>query len=197
MEPFLFHGFKNDNIDALLNVLECGYILSRKNLTSNGYVYKNDCNNIFNGNDWISLSQKSLIDNRLSHIYRSSYDEFIFNKICLVIDPMGLDLKYTNTIDWDNCYPDVLRELVNDDNTIRYSYYMDEVQVKHSLSKTKFLAIGYPIKSVRNTNKVIEDLNRIRESLLRVELNIPIVNSDIYTFADNRNEIAKTKLLFK
>lgn len=193
MEPYFFHGFRDYNVDTVCRVLESGFILPRKMIV-NG---TDDINNIFNGNAWISLSQKSVIDPYPRYRMRIAYNEWVHDQLCAVISPNIDGITYTNYIDSDECYKDWREQVVRDDNPYRFSYYFDEVQTNVPIPVEKFLALGYPL-SVFLTKKgkdgVKCDLDRICDLLLKKDLDIPIVDSSIYDFADDRQHIVKSKI---
>ena len=194
MEPYLFHGFRDFNIDVLCKVLENGFILPRKMIDG----AKTDCNNIFNGNAWISLCQKSLMDTSMYYRFRDSYSEWVLDHLCIVIKNDIDGVRFTNYIDPDECYASVRKRLVYDENLERYSYYMDEVQTNVPIPCDKFLAIGYPMdhfKRIKTDDEINEDINRIYKMLEESGLEIPIVNSSEYSFADNEKCIRLSKII--
>lgn len=194
MEPYLFHGFRDFNVDVVCRVLENGFILPRKMIND----AKTDCNNIFNGNAWISLCQKSLMDTSMYYRFRDSYSEWILDRLCIVIDNNIDGLRFTNYIDPDECYASVRKRLVYDENPERYSYYMDEVQTNIPIPSDKFLAIGYPVdyfRSVKSFEEMREDISKIYKILEEKGLNIPVINSSEYSFADNSECIRLSKIM--
>lgn len=193
VEPYFFHGIRRLNLDALYKIIDCGYILPRAML--NGTV--TDCNNIFNGNRWISISQKSLYDPSCMREFRDSYSEWIANNLCIVLNPNIKDIRYTNYIDSDEFYPEERRRLVKDESDTRYSYYIDEVQTKSPIFIDDFLAIGYPLerfKFIKSQQEIEEDLETIYSMLEQKGLNIPVLDSSTYSFADNERQMMLTKI---
>lgn len=193
MEPYFFHGFRDYNIETVYKVLKSGFILPRKMVED----AKTDCNNIFNGNAWISLSQKSLIDEHVLRRFRVSYGEWIPDHLCAVISPNIEGIVYTDYVEKDEFYGPIRKRVVYDENPRRFSYYLDEIQTNVPISVKDFLAIGYPIsyfsttKSKEEMDKEIEELYRRLDSM---ELDIPVIDSSSYNFADNKEQIAKSKI---
>lgn len=193
VEPYFFHGIRRLNLDALYKIIDSGYILPRSML--NGTV--TDCNNIFNGNSWISISQKSLYDPTSMRYFRDSYSEWIPNNLCIVINPNIKDIRYTNYIDADEFYPDERKRLVKDESDTRYSYYIDEVQTKKPIFIEDFLAIGYPLerfKSIKSQEEIDKDLETIYSMLEQKGITIPVLNSSIESFADNEKQMILSKI---
>jgi len=193
MEPYFFHGFRDYNVDTVCRVLESGFILPRKMIT-NGF---DDSNNIFNGEAWISLSQKSLIDPHPRYRVREAYNEWIYDHLCVVISPNIDGVTYTNYVDSDECYKEWRKHVVYDDNPIRYSYYIDEVQTNVAIPVEKILALGYPSNyffMIKGESGVKDDLDVLCNKLASKNLDIPIVNSSMYDFADNSKQLIKSKI---
>lgn len=193
VEPYFFHGIRRLNLDALYNIIDSGYILPRTML--NGKV--TDHNNIFNGNSWISISQKSLYDPAHMREFRDSYSEWIVNNLCIVINPKINDIRYTNYIDSDEFYPEERKRLVKDESDTRYSYYIDEVQTRHPIFIDDFIAIGYPLerfKATKSKEEIDKDLETIYSMLEQKGLNIPVLDSSIESFADNERQMMLAKI---
>ena len=190
MEPNLFHGIRDYNLYKLINILKCGYILPRKDLEEK-YRYKNIDEVDLNGNEWISLSQKSLYDEYMGSLSLSSFYRFSYNHLCFVIKNNFKDIHYTNFIDFDLYGSAFFKSMVKDDSNERYSSFMDEVQTNIPIPRSDFLAIGYPKKAFQEKCDVKKDLRMIKEILENTNTDIPIVDSSYYDFADNKEKIKK------
>lgn len=198
MEPYLYHGIKWNNFELLMDILTTGHILSRKNLNNK----ITDKNNIFNGEEYVSLCQKSLNDDYLRYDYKSSYDDFIVGKPCLILKNNNFNLIFPNLIsllDKDIMSPDEWHKIIFKDDDVRYSYYMDELQVKDEVKlENALIAVGLPMEYI-NYNLNEEDKKNLfkRISLVLKEKynNIPIIDSSRYNFADNEEEINKHILI--
>lgn len=194
MEPYIFHSFRNFSLETLYKVLESGFILPRKMIKDG----PTDTNNIFNGNDYISVAQKTLMSDSMLDYYRSSYNELICGSLCAVITPKIDGITYPNYVDFGTIYSEVERERATyHDRTVRYSYYMDELQTNVPIPTSKFLAIGYPLsyfKGQKSESVVEKELEQIEQSLTKNRLNIPIIDSTSYDFADDKEHIALSKI---
>lgn len=193
IEPYYFHGIRRLNLDALYKIIDNGFILPRKML--NGTV--NDCNNIFNGESWISISQKSLFDPIIMSHFRDSYSEWIPNNLCIVINTNIKGIRYTNYIDSDEFYPEERKRLVRDDSDERYSYYIDELQTKVPIPSSAFLAIGYPLekfRGIKTQEEIEKDIETIYSKLAEQGLDIPVVDSSTEDFADNERNMILSKI---
>lgn len=196
VEPYIFHGFKHYRVDILLSVLNSGFILPRCMINDESLK---DSNNLFNGNKYISLCQKSIIDEGLVRIYRSSFDERIFNNLCVVIDRVE-GLLYPDLIEWDYTGKEELDKILFKDGNLRRSYYQDELQTANPIPITKFIAVGYPefhFEINYGKEQSIKILRTIKDELERHNLDIPIVDSGYYDFADNSERIKKYTLEVK
>lgn len=193
IEPYTYHGFKFYKIDTLLKVLDSGFILPRCMINDESLK---DKNNLFNGTKYISLCRKSMIDDRMTGIYRNSFDERVFDNLCVVMDDVT-DILYPNLIEWDYLGERELKEILFNDNELRYSYYQDELQTAKPIPITKIIAVGYP-KAYFETTFGEEQSNKsleiIRSELEKHNLDVPIVNSGNYDFADNAECIKKYTL---
>ena len=96
MESYFYHRFRNFNLDTLLRVFDSGFILPRK-MVVNGV---DDANNIFNGNSYISLVQKTLMTDDMCRYFRSAYNELIQGNLCVVISSEIDGIVYPNYIDF-------------------------------------------------------------------------------------------------
>lgn len=193
VEPYMYHGFKFYKIETLLKVLESGFILPRC-MTKDENL--DDKNNIFNGTKYISLSQKSLIDDSMTGIYRNSFDERVFNNLCVVMDGVT-GIIYPNLLEWDYIGENELKHILFSDDPVRHSYYQDELQTDKPIPITKIIAVGYPKAYFEKTfgkEQSDRNLELIRNELAKHNMDIPIVNSGNYDFADNMECIKKYTL---
>ena len=191
MEEYLIHSVKWYNFDILMMILESSYILPRCMLKE-GIV--TDTNNIFNGTKYISLTQKGGADGG-----RSSYDELVVDNPCLVLKRDNLDLVYPRYVDQHFVTAEEWRKIIFKDDDERHSYYEDELQTKNPISlKSNLVAVGLPVNYLRHNYEgiTLEDtLDRVVKILKKNNLDVPIVNSSDYNFADNAKEIERTKIL--
>lgn len=197
MEPYLYHGIRDYNVDRLINILETGFILPKKMLPDRFSVNRENQLDL-NGQSWISLSQKSLYDDYYESVSTSAFDFHVRNHICIVIHPGIEGINYTNFLLYDYYGPQYVRGMVNDDSEDRYSTYMDEVQTRIPIPTSKFIAIGYPkvflIKRDRKRN-IENELQRIKGKLDEKGLVIPIVDSSYEDFADDMECIKRMTLM--
>ena len=190
MEAFLYHGIRDYNLDKLINILQSGFILKRSELTEE--YNKKDENEIdFNGENWISLTQKSLFDPYYDSPRVSSFDRFIYNHICLVLQNHYKDLAFTNFVDFDMYGSSYFRNITKGDSKERYSCFVDEVQTNKNIPVSDVIAIGYPKNYLDGKKDVDSDIERIKNTLNEIKLSIPIVDSSNYDFADNHENIKK------
>ena len=199
MEPFLYHGLKWNNYNLLFKILKSGYILPRCKIEE-GLV--TDKNNIFNGTKYISLCQKSLFDSHMIDIYKSSFDDFIFNKPTLVLKNNNINLIYPENItlfDKDFMSPQEWGKIIYNDDEHRFSYYLDELQTSDEISlEDNLIAIGIPLKKISKdySNEEQKDiLLRIKSIILEKYNDIPIINSSVYDFADSEELIEKNRII--
>lgn len=190
MEPYYFHGFRNCNLETLYKVLECGFILPREDI--NGI--KESGTNLYNGEKWISLCQKSLADDYMARIYSTSYNEMIYNNLCVVIDSNLKGIVDTLYIPSDCFYESMRKQLVYDQNKERYSSFIDEVQTDIPISINDFLAIGYPLDRFKK-EETEQNIKEIEKRLEQTGLNIPILNSSVYDFGDSKEQFALSKII--
>lgn len=196
MEPYLYHGIKWNNYDLMIKILKNGYILPR---CMQNEEIKDDFN-LFNGTKYISLSQKTLIEDD-REIYRVAYDNFIYNKPMFVLDYKNIDIIYPNiftTFDKDMMSVKEWQNMLHNDDEQRYSDYCDEVQTKDKISlKKSLLALGLPMKHLED-NYTNEDIKKFLNNLKRVlednKINVPVINSSIYDCADDMEHIKKYSL---
>ncbi|MBR1385401.1 MAG: hypothetical protein IJ568_01080 [Bacilli bacterium] len=188
MEPFLYHGIRDYNIDKLINILKVGYVLPNKMLEKE-FRNNNKEELSTSGNSWICVTQKSLYDDYYGENCPSTFDLYIYNHPCIVIDNNIKGIKYPTQIVIDFYGREYLEKLIKDDSEERYSPFMDELQTNIPIPKDKFLAIGYPTKYYNG-----KYLSEIEKTLKNANLDIPIVDSSIYEFADSYDNIKKYTL---
>jgi len=191
MEPYYFHGFRNCNLETLYKVLECGFILPRKDIKE---TLENETN-LYNGENWISLCQKSLADDFMARRYTTSYDEIIYNNLCVVIDSNLKDVVDTIYIPSDYFYEDMRKKLVYDQSRVRYSSFIDEVQTDEPISIKNFLAIGYPLNRFKEKETIEHNIEELEKKLEQAGLNIPILNSSMYDFGDSKEHFELSKII--
>ena len=188
MEKFLYHAIRFKNMDTLYKIVESGFILPRCMIKGSESF---DRNNIFNGTRYISLTDKTRSEGIESSVFKSSYDDWIVGSLCIVIQ--NLEKVITPTLlDWDNMGPEDVRPLLFKDGPTRYSYFIDEVQTDKRIPTSYFVAIGYPnyhFKYDLGVEGNDRQLQRLKEFLLSHGIDIPIVDSNAYDFADDREKI--------
>lgn len=189
MEPYFYHRVKNLNINTLFKIIDSGYIMSRNMIDTT----LNDCDNVFNGNKWISLSQKVLIPPVHYFEFRSAYDEIIVGSLCIVIDSDLENITYTDFIPYDELHSEISKKILSDDNPTRYSDCIDEVQTRFVIPTDKFVAIGYPLAS-KDKKTAKKEVDMIRDKLDSKNLFIPILNSNKYDFADDEDCMKLSKI---
>lgn len=192
MEPYLYHGIRDFNLDKIINILKTGYIVKRKDL-ENKYISKDKNESDFNGENWISLSQKSLYDSYYGSPRLSSFDRFVYNHLCIVIKNNYKNLVYTNFVDFD-MYSSSYFKKIQEEGNERYSTFMDEVQTKENIPISEFIAIGYPTKYFKYRKDVSSDIELIKNTLNEKKLLIPVIDSSFYDFADTEEKIKKYTL---
>lgn len=197
MENFLFHGLReiNGELSVLFNILENGYILPRCQIANSE---KMDTNNIFNGTKYISLCQKSLMNYPKEDFERYSYDDYIYNKICFVIKNEDKNLIYPSYVERDFVSPEEWKRIIFNDDDQRYSYYLDEVQTKDPISIKDIIAIGLPVATLEyllGKNVYNDFVEKLRNTLKEKNLNIPICDSSMYSFADDYQRIENSNIL--
>ena len=192
MEPYLYHGIRDYNLDKLINILKTGYIVKRSNLEDK-YKSKDIDEIDFNGENYISLSQKSLYDPYRGISRFSSFDRFIYNHLCFVIKNHFKNLIFTNFVDFDMYSSNYFKNILKEDKE-RYSTFMDEVQTNVDIPVSDFLAVGYPVKYLKYRTDTNSEIELIKNTLNEVKLEIPVVDSSFYDFADTEEKIKKYTL---
>lgn len=193
MEAYYFHGFRKFNMKALENVMRTGFILPRDKTQ----IYT-DGNNLYNGDFWISLCQKTLIDDYYYYFGSPivSYDAFIYKNICVVIDPEKVEgARLVSVINSDYHSSKEIAWLARKDNYNRISCYEDEIQTNVPVPTSSFLAVGYPLINSKSEDE--KNVKYIYSLLDKYNLNIPVLDSSIYSFADDTDEMKKSKILIK
>ena len=195
MEPYLYHGIRNYDLDRLINILKTGYILPKKELASQFKVDRTHELDL-NGQSWISLCQKSIFDDSVEEISHSSFDSFVYKNLCFVFDYNVDGIVYPNHMIYDFYGPKYIRSLVDDESSTRVSTYSDEVQTSIKIPVSKSIAIGYPKAYLSSSDcDVASQLMKIRKALCESKLDVPIVDSSYYDFADTKENIKKYTIL--
>ncbi len=195
MENFIYHGIKNYNINLLEKILKSGYIKPRCELEE----LITDHNNIFNGTDYISLSQKSRYTGYSpeGHV-RVSYEEFIFNQVCLVLKPNNINLIIPTLIDLDYLSRDEWNNIKFKNGEKRYTYFEDEVQTKENINlKNNLVAIGLPLEYLRYSysNDQIKLMCDRLHTIMQIQgYDVPILDSSKFSFADDYDRISKNEI---
>lgn len=202
IEPYLYHGIKLGDTNKLIEIINSGFILPKKEIVE----YKNPNPELisFNGDSWISLSQKSLIEDENGE---AAFDMFIYNHPCFVIRHGIKGLNYTSYLNKDDYYnlhsysvrngkikttdvSELIKEFLEEHSETRYSSYIDEVQTNVPISMKEIIAVGVPKDATRD-----EDIERVRRTLEEAQMNVPILDSSRYDFADNQICMKKSKIL--
>lgn len=198
MKNYLYHGIKWFDYKLLVKILENGYIVPRCMLKDG---ISSDTNNLFNGNKYISLCQKSLWGELDKLEYKCSFDDYIFNRPALVLKRENIDIAYPNLItkvESGMMSPEKWKKITFNDDDERYSYYSDELQTKEKISlKDNLIAVGLPgnhLKRQLSTDEAKQILKSVKEALIKSELDVPILDSSIYSFADDEECIKKNIL---
>lgn len=193
MSDYIFHGIKFYDFERLHQIIDTGYILPRKMMGENK---PNDDFNLFNGTEYISLSMPSQGSDRLARVYGSAYKRYIFSNLCFVLDDIP-NLEYPVLMFEDDIYLDEYQKMLRSDEGLRYSYFMDEVMTKDKIPLSKVVAIGYPkgcIEDRFDEDRANMELKALFEHLDRKNINVPVVDSTYYGFADNEEAIKKYTL---
>ena len=191
MEPYLYHGIRNYDLDRLINILRTGYVLPKKELSSQFKVDRTNELDL-NGQSWISLCQKSLFDDSFDDVSHSSFDSFIHKNLCLVFNFNIDGIVYPNFLVYDFYGSKCIRSLVNDESRNRVSTFSDEVQTSVKIPVSKAIALGYPMDYLSSLDyDVASQIKEIRKTLCESKLDIPVVDSSYYDFADTKENIKK------
>ena len=198
MNDYLYHGVKWKNYDLLVKILESGYILPRCMLEE-GLV--TDRNNIFNGTKYISLCKKTLIDFDLIDAFSSSYDSFIVNSPCLVLKNNNLNLIHPRIItaaERESIGREEWQALLYRDDDERLTYFVDELQSKDPISlKDNLVAVGLPLDDLEfgmdigEREKILTDISTV---LKKKGYDVPLLDSCMYSFADNEESMNRSKI---
>ena len=195
MEPYLYHGIRNYDIERLINIIKTGYILPKKDLKDKYKVVRNEELDL-NGQKWISLCQKSIYDESYAEISPSSFDSFIYKKYCIIFNNDIEGLTYTTHLIYDFYGAKYLKERAKDDSNTRVSTFSDEVQTSIKVPIKKSIALGYPKTYLESQQKdTKKELELIKEELLKHEYTIPIIDSSFYDFADDEEQIKKNTII--
>lgn len=200
MEPYLYYGIRDYDLDSIISILRRGFIVPRKML---GEKYKTERTGKLDltGDSWIDLCQKSLYDDSYGDISPSKFDIQILNHMCAVLEHPLEGIQYPTHLIYDICGPEEVQSKIKDDSTERYSVFLDEVQTNVPVPTSKFTAIGYPrdfllseskeYGPVKTTEQVKEELEALRQALVEGNLTIPIVDSSYWDFADDKERIRR------
>lgn len=187
IEPYLYHGIKFGGINKLIEIIESGFILPKKMIP--GFKKENKTGLDLNGESWISLSQKSLFDPYYGE-ETCSYELRIYQKPCFVIRNFIEGIRYTNYLNIDEISVETIQSMIKDDSKTRYSTYVDEVQTNVPISMKEVIAIGIPEELSTEQN-----VERVKRTLEKAKMNVPILDSSKYNFADNEECMKKSKIL--
>lgn len=169
---FLYHGLRfQKHLEKLESIFKDKAILAG-NYHDKYYSYNDNCNE----GEYISLTS-------FKEGYSLSYQTFIMINISLIISPECNAIKtiYLKYEDW---------EKVKDTKTNnRYSYAMDEYQVKEKIPLELVKGIGLPANHLREINReylIDIYLNDILDLMEKYNIDLPIVdtsynNRPIYT----------------
>ena len=155
-----------------------------------------DTYNLFNGTEYISLSMPSQGSPRLARMFKSAYNYYIFNNLCIVFDDVP-NIIYPLLMNEEDIYLDEYQKILRTDAGERFSYFMDEVMVKDKIDLSQAIAIGYPLDNIIgqfNKEKAYRELDALYDHLNKNSINVPVVNSCHYDFADTAEEIKKYTL---
>ncbi len=195
MEPYLLHGIKWRNYDLLIKLLKSSFLLPRKDLEK-GLV--TDKNNIFNGDTYISFCRKTPYDPSIEEDYSYSFEEFILDNPCLVLKEDNIDIikpRLLTRLDKSMMSPEEWRALLFRNDGERVSYYYDEVMTRDKISlRDNLVAVGLPTSYLKYSKDGEEVLGRVQNTLTFSGLSVPIIDSSVYSFCDNSDNIEKNKI---
>ena len=193
MSDYVFHGIKFLDFERLHQIIDTGYILSRKMMGENK---PNDTYNLFNGTEYISLSMPSQGSPRLARIFKNAYNYYIFNNLCIVFGDVP-NIIYPLLMCEEDIYLDEYQKILRSDEGDRFSYFMDEVMVKDKIDLSRAIAIGYPLDNIKgqfNEEKAYKELETLYDHLEKKNINIPVIDSTHYGFADTPEDVKKYTL---
>ena len=163
---FLYHGLRfQKHLEKLENIFKDKAILAG-NYQAEYYNYDDNCNE----GEYISLTSFSNYSNL-------TYQTFIMLNISLIISPECNAIK-TNYLK----YEDWLIMKCNQTN-IRYSYAIDEYQVKEKIPLNFIKGIGLPakqLKEIKLEHLIDIYLNDILDLMKKYNIDLPIVDTSCY-----------------
>ena len=166
VECFLYHGLRNQkDYEKLESILKQRKIYAGIYL-ENYSNYSDNCND----GKFVSL---------INYSDSIEFEEFINKYICLIISPLcnAYKTKYLTFYEW------IYIKEKNISLKNRYSYAIDEYQVKDFIPIEMIRAIGIPYSNIKLT-KGVEAAEKCKqdiiELLMNYEIKIPIVNINYY-----------------
>ncbi len=193
MSDYIFHGVKFFDFERLHQIIETGFVLSRKMMTENK---PDDTYNLFNGTEYISLSMPSQGSPRLGRIFKSAYDRYVFGNLCFIFDDVP-NLVYPILITDEDIYLEEYRKILRTDEGERYSYFMDEVMTKDRIPLSRCVGIGFPKELIAkriDEGTADKELKSLFEHLESKNIKVPVIDSTYYGFADTKEDIKKYTL---
>ena len=183
IDNFLYHGIRfQQHLEKLESIFKDKAILAG-NYHNKYYNYDDNCNE----GEYISLTS-------YEREYITTYEIFIINNISLIISPECNAIKtiYLKYEDWEKA------KGIKTNN--RYSYAMDEYQVKEKIPLDLVKGIGLPANHLRETKReylIDIYLNDILDLMKKYNTDLPIVdtsynNRPLYT---PKNYQSKRKIL--
>ncbi len=161
---FLYHGLRyQDWLDNLKGILEKGKILAGKYI--DGYInYSDNCND----GEYVSLAR---------YEYTPEFRQFVGCRVCLIISPFveAYQTIYLSFDEWLN----IKKSNISLKN--RYSYMLNEYQVKDWINLDMVRAIGIPYsqfireKGIEETEEIIQHIIELMDNY---NILLPIVNTD-------------------
>lgn len=161
---FLYHGLRYQNwLDNLKGIFEKGKILAGKYI--DGYInYSDNCND----GEYVSLAR---------YEYSPEFRQFVGCRVCLIISPFveAYQTIYLTFDEWLN----LKQSNISVKN--RYSYMLNEYQVKDWITLDMVRAIGIPYSYLIRENgveKTEELIQYIIDLMDNYNILLPIVNTD-------------------
>lgn len=191
-----YHGVENhtknfyEELKKVEKILSDHAILSRSLQDSNIYSKIS-----FNGNNYISLCH-GIIGKYIEH---SAYNLFVKNSISLIInenlpDVINLNLLKRNISSYNESE---LLYFSNDNNKVRYTDLVDEVQVEDLISSNYFDGIGLPVdyilKNERRKMFLVEYFYHLQEFLKENKYTFKIYDIDNQVPVDEEYILKKIK----
>lgn len=163
---FLYHGLRfQSHLEKLESIFQEKAILAG-NYQKNYSPYSDNCNE----GEYISLLSTD------GH-YDLEYETFIIPNITLIISPDCNAIKtiYLPFNEWE--------QIKGYSTKNRYSYALNEYQVKYSIPISKIKAIGLPARYLRGIGKKTQIDNYIHdilELMTKYNITLPIVDTSAY-----------------